>query len=363
MRDHSQLQAKRLGRPAKGLISLMLAYGLLVSSPALAIFVAPAQTPAIQSEQALSATMIAVTRAGERLVAVGAGGVILYSSDQGQSWHQAQVPVSVDLVAVHFPTAQKGWAVGHGGVVLHSTDAGQSWQQQLDGRQALKLGTEFYRSHLDTLEQAQAYLDKELRIAEEDGTQPFLDVFFTDESTGYVVGTFNRIYRTDDGGASWQPLMHASGNDQEWHFYAVEGAGNDLFLAGEQGRVWRLDRAGNRFVSIDTPYNGTLFGLLPSHSGLFAYGMRGNLFRSQDQGQQWQHIELPVKANLIGAFELGDGSLLLISQGGDVLRSRDGGASFELSASQPGLPYFAALPVGAEKLAVAGFLGMRVASF
>ena len=43
------------------------------------------------------------------------------------------MPVSSDLFAVHFANASKGWAVGHDGVVLASSDGGQSWTKQLDG--------------------------------------------------------------------------------------------------------------------------------------------------------------------------------------------------------------------------------------
>ena len=66
--------------------------------------------------------------AGQRLVAAGARGHIVYSDDRGASWQQAKVPVSADLTALHFVDARQGWAVGHEGVVLHTADGGASWQ-------------------------------------------------------------------------------------------------------------------------------------------------------------------------------------------------------------------------------------------
>ena len=83
--------------------------------------------------------MLAITRAGARLVAVGERGSILLSDDSGVSWRQAKVPVSVTLTAVQFPNAKAGWAVGHLGVVLHSADGGETWAKQLDGREAASL--------------------------------------------------------------------------------------------------------------------------------------------------------------------------------------------------------------------------------
>ncbi|MDP2022176.1 MAG: hypothetical protein Q8L16_14910, partial [Hydrogenophaga sp.] len=49
--------------------------------------------PALMSPKALGAAMLAVTRAGSRLVAVGERGTVLLSDDHGQHWRQAAVPV------------------------------------------------------------------------------------------------------------------------------------------------------------------------------------------------------------------------------------------------------------------------------
>jgi len=62
--------------------------------------------------------------------------VVILSDDDGATWHQAKVPVSVTLTAVSFGTPAKGWAVGHSGIVLHTEDGGETWVKQLDGIQA-----------------------------------------------------------------------------------------------------------------------------------------------------------------------------------------------------------------------------------
>ncbi|MDO6748847.1 WD40/YVTN/BNR-like repeat-containing protein, partial [Gilvimarinus sp. 1_MG-2023] len=105
----------------------------LVTTTALAQWVDPLQTPAQTSAKAHTALLLDITQAGERLVAVGAFGHILYSDDQGASWQQAQVPVSVTLTAVSFADARHGWAVGHDGIILATEDGGLNWRKQLDG--------------------------------------------------------------------------------------------------------------------------------------------------------------------------------------------------------------------------------------
>ncbi|WP_207294214.1 YCF48-related protein [Pseudomonas sp. FW300-N2E2] len=344
----------------RSILGRLLFVCLSLAMPFVHAFEPPLQVAAVHSERMAAGPMLAITRAGERLVAVGLRGAILFSDDQGRSWSQAQVPVSVDLVAVAFANATQGWAVGHGGVILHSDDAGATWQKQLDGLQASQLAIDFYTASAARVADAAGYLEKEKRLAVDHETQPFLDVYFADELHGYVVGTFNRIFATEDGGRSWLPQMHLTNNPQEWHFYAVTGRNGQLYLSGEQGHVWRRDAQSEQFVSIDTPYNGTLFGVTATEGEVYAYGMRGSFFRSADQGQSWSRTTLPLGSNLMRVLPLGAQRLLVVAQSGEALLSDDGARIFKpLRLSQP-MPYYGAVLLGDSRLALVGALGIRV---
>lgn len=88
----------------------------------------PATQPALVVSQASQAPLTAVARVGLNWVAVGDHGVALSSHD-GITWRQVkQVPVDTLLTSVCFADPQHGWAVGHGGVILSSSDGGESWQ-------------------------------------------------------------------------------------------------------------------------------------------------------------------------------------------------------------------------------------------
>ncbi len=92
--------------------------------------------PAQMTPLAARRLLQSVARAGDRLVGVGPRGHIVVSADGGATWKQSVVPVSSDLTAVYFVNDKNGWAVGHDGVVLATTDGGESWVKQLDGRAA-----------------------------------------------------------------------------------------------------------------------------------------------------------------------------------------------------------------------------------
>jgi photosystem II stability/assembly factor-like uncharacterized protein len=319
----------------------------------------PNDVPAAPSKLAARSHLLAVAGAGDRLVAVGLRGIIVYSDDQGKTWVQAQVPVSSDLVALAFPSPKQGWAVGHGGIVLHTSDGGATWVKQLDGFQAAKLAIAYFESRAANDPAAARLLDDEKGLASE-GTQPFLGVYFENDQVGYVVGTFNRIFRTEDGGATWRPLMDWTDNPKGLHFNSVAGGGHGLYLAGEQGIVWRLDEAKKRFVQVPTPYTGTLFGLVADGPALLAYGMRGSLYRSEDEGHTWAKVDLNSLAGITGAAVLPDHKIALATQAGALYVSQDQGKSFAPIKPDKPMNYYGVHAAGQGRIALSGPDGVRL---
>ncbi len=340
-------------------LCLALAGVLSVSFPATSAPVDPLQLPSAASPLAARSPLFAIARAGTRLVTVGQRGHILSSDNNGASWQQADVPVSTDLVAVHFPSAQKGWAVGHDGVILHSNDGGRRWTRQLDGRQAAALLVDAYAKTGNNPE-ADAALAEARRMLADGPDLPFLDVWFSDERNGHAVGAFNLIFTTRDGGAHWRPASDHADNPKSLHLYGIRAVGDEVYIVGELGLLLRLDRASGRFRALPTPYPGTWFGLLATPDVLLAYGLRGNAWRSRDAGKSWQQVDTGVLTGLTGAVLFGDSRIALVSQGGQVLVSRDKAASFQPVAGIKPQPIFGVSAAGANALALVGARGVRV---
>ena len=288
---------------------------------------------AVQTPKAQGAAMLAVTRAGARLVAVGERGTVLLSDDDGTRWRQAAVPVQVSLTAVRFVDARTGWAAGHLGVILKTDDGGEHWTRQLDGVSAAERIVAAAASG-DEREKRQA-----ARFAQEGPDKPFFDLDFADARHGVAVGAYGIAFTTADGGTTWTPLVGRLPNPKSLHLYAVRYAGGSLYVAGEQGLLMKSADAGASFAALASPYKGSWFGLVAARSGtLVAYGLRGRVFRSADGGANWQAADSGVPVAISAGIEPAPGTLALLGQTGDLLVSRDDGATFRKQPATAPLP-------------------------
>jgi photosystem II stability/assembly factor-like uncharacterized protein len=261
---------------------------------------------ALESAKASRSLLLDVTHAGKRIVVVGDRGHILYSDDQGTSWTQAKVPSRQLLTAVYFVDDQHGWAVGHDAQILASNDGGATWTKQFED------------------------LKREA---------PLLDVWFKDLKSGIAVGAYGALLETTDGGQRWEDIGDRLDNEDQYHLNGiayVKDAG--LFIVGEMGSMFRSADDGQTWEKLEGPYQGSLFGAVGTSQSmtLLAYGLRGNLFRSTDFGSNWEPIALqgergPLEFSIANASLLPDHSIVLVGNGGSVMRSTDDGETFTVS--------------------------------
>ena len=321
--------------------------------------------PARVSALAINSPLTGMTRAGSRVITVGQRGHILFSDDSGQHWQQASVPVSADLTAVSFPTASQGWAVGNDGVVLHSDDAGATWKKQLDGRQIGDLLIKHYSALAKAEpnnEQWPLLSAEGQRLLDQGADKPLLDVWFANEKTGYVVGVFNLILRTDDGGQSWTPFQDRTDNPQGFHLNAIASTGDALYIAGEQGLLLKWDDSAQRFNAVPTPYQGSFFGVLGKPGEVLIYGLRGNVLRSTDGGQSWTALDSGVHISITAGLIDARGNYRLFAQGGQMLVSQGTGAQMHLLRQPAPTPVAGAAQTTDGALVLAGSRGTRTLS-
>jgi photosystem II stability/assembly factor-like uncharacterized protein len=309
------------------------------------------QRPALATPLGPGLAMLAVARAGQRLVAAGERGIVLTSDDAGRRWAQAQVPVQASLTALRFADEQRGWAAGHLGVLLGTTDGGRSWSLQLDGMRAAQ---QMLAASTDEAQRKSAQ-----HLVADGPDKPFFDL---EVQAGHLVtvGAYGLAFESRDGGASWAPFAQRLPNPKRLHLYGVRLAGDRIVIVGEQGLLMRSNDRGASFEVLSSPYKGSFFGVLAAKSGtLLAYGLRGNAFRSTDAGSTWNPVVTGVPMSISAGIERPDGSLLLLAQNGDLLVSRDDGQRFERRPAAPPFPATALAATADNALVLAGLRGLK----
>jgi photosystem II stability/assembly factor-like uncharacterized protein len=261
-------------------------------------------------------------RFGNRIVAVGDRGYIVFSDSNGESWERAQTPPGSPLLtAVFFQDAKNGWAVGHDSVILNSTDEGKTWTQKFSAPNDQK---------------------------------PLMDILFTDAGNGFAVGAYRLCYETNDGGKTWNPRKLTSvpkaapakkgkaaladagdakgGGDDDKHLNAIIRLGeNKLLIVGEAGTILKSDDAGKTWNKIASPYKGSYFGAVQAKDGsVLIYGLRGKIYRASDASlRDWKLVENKSVASIMGSTVMPDNTLVLAGLAGTVLISHDNGQTFK----------------------------------
>lgn len=217
------------------------------------------------------------TTVGADLIVVGERGTILRSTDQARTWQAAAVPAAATLTGVSFAAGTShGWAVGHDALILATADAGLTWQKQWQG---------------------------------ENLSDSFLDVLALDSRHVIAVGAYGLFLSTDDSGKTW---VRRKIIEEDYHLNRLtRGPGGDLYLAGEHGTLLRSPDSGATWQRIDSPYDGSFYGILPLDAHrLVAYGLRGRIYYSNDDGDRWALVRNDERALLATAIKLPDGAVL-----------------------------------------------------
>jgi len=289
-------------------VPLSASYGL--NTPTTETTLAPAAPAAQGSWQPVwrgdGAVQALVGIDAQTIVGVGTSGMIINSSNGGETWHyQAPFP-NQDLNALAI-VGGRMWAVGAEGLVIGSKDGGASWRQLATG-----LANHLY------------------------------GVAFVDSSHGWVVGDGGEIWQTADGGDTW--TQQASGVSTALRAIAMADDGLHGAAAGANGVLLTTSDAGTTWTPVAglIPTSTQLEDIAVSGDHFWAVGSDGRVYHSSDSGATWA-----VQANVGVAlteieFAFGQDQIGWVAgPNGRVGRTADGGATWKLSSASDGWDLFA----------------------
>jgi len=155
-------------------------------------------------------------------------------------------------------------------------------------------------------------------------------LYFRDAQHGWAVGHDAVILRTLDGGDTWEQ-MHFAPDEQKplldvWFASADKG-----YAIGAYGSFYETTDAGASWQSRKVLEGDThLNALAQAADGkLFLAGEAGALLRSRDGGRTWEPLASPYNGSIFGLLGAKDGGLLAFGLRGKIFRSSDSGETWQ----------------------------------
>ena len=240
---------------------------------------------------------------------VGSNRLVMESNDGGASWENRSLELPEEenfrLISIDF-RGDEGWIAGQPGLLMHSTDAGQQWTRLL--------------------------LDNKLP------GEPFL-ITATGAQTAELATDVGAVYRSSDGGKSWQAEMgDAAGavrdlrRSDDGRYVSVSGLGNFFSTWNPGETAWQMHQrvSSQRVQTMGFQPDGQLWMV-----------SRGAQLRFNPDGQnpeEWGKPVIPI-TNGYGYLDMawdpqgqiwtggGNGTLLVSGNGGESWQKDPVGAA------------------------------------
>jgi photosystem II stability/assembly factor-like uncharacterized protein len=282
---------------------------------------------------------IAANSDGSVLIAVGANGTILRSGDAGRRWQTVQPELTrADLRALAYqPSSNTFIAAGSHGNILRSTDGGQTWTS-VDSSLDVQFQALFVDPRTDAIllggDEGLVGVSTDagvsfrlLTIPMPEPKTPFT-AFYRHDRLLLATSALGRFITSADDAQSWD-LLQANTKafftdtafDPKHDALVMTGHNGDVLVSIDAGRNWHTSE-----ISIDGHKNYLSSVRFDERSGaLIAVGEGGTIARSSDGGTTWVKASGDVSKGLRGMIADSRGRLIAFGAGGMLVSSTDSG--------------------------------------
>ena len=213
-------------------------------------------------------------------------------------------------------------AVGSGGMIARSTDNGGTWQVSMGTQSKVWNG-----GRTDLIVDGNLQVNGELnrgRFAQIDSIASAVSQI---TGTGFLGDLYTRGTLYQELGQQWVgPIANPFGVS------GIRGIafGNNVFVAvGVVGKVARsLDYGATWGALVGYPVGTDVYAIDFGNSVFVAVGANGKICTSSDNGATWSSIANPFGASTLTSVAFGSGVFVAVSSAGKIARSIDNGATW-----------------------------------
>ncbi|MEM6318404.1 MAG: YCF48-related protein, partial [Bacteroidota bacterium] len=128
------------------------------------------------------------------------------------------------------------------------------------------------------------------------------DIAFVNQDTGFVVGAYNEISKTVDGGETWTSISLT--NNGLTNFRAVHFVGRKGWIIGHHGIIFKTEDAGENWAQLDFPYGRlhpfdihweNIYFINDKVGFIFGGNFRNGFYKTEDGGENWTYFDYQVR--------------------------------------------------------------------
>ena len=150
-------------------------------------------------------------------------------------------------------------------------------------------------------------------------------VYFTDNLTGFVVGTKGTILKTTNSGQSWSEISPNHDTD----FNSIVFNNGRIFCAGDNGTLMEYNLSFPKWRKVKIPIDEALFNIkfINDNIGFITCG-NGVVLRSADGGLTWKKIFIGKKETLFSVSFSDEQTGFIVGWNGHIYKTDDQGLTW-----------------------------------
>ncbi len=228
---------------------------------------------------------------GGQTVTYNGLGIVLKTTDGGDTWNPITQPGIDGVEAMSFPTLQVGYAVGWSDDILKTTDGGQTWQsiaitsnvfyytavefKDVNNGIVIALLSAGGAKTFKTSDGGQTWI-------EVTGNNAFMDVVWAGGNTWYTSG-YNDVYKSTDDGLTWtnvysQGALLVGAYFKTPDYGMVAGDNGEVLTTWDGGQTWETDIIFDFLLR--KPF-------IWDNDTAYVCGTPEYIFKTTDGGQNW----------------------------------------------------------------------------
>lgn len=264
----------------------------------------------------------------------GVAGTVITSTDGLSNYTMSFIDdFRIDVWAVDFVTSELGYLCGENGLVMKTTNGGQSWTAQNSWVTSRLYDIKFLNADSGLIAGASG-----LVLKTTDGGNTWVTTYYQ-TSTNYTLEVVNRnlvfigsaastgrLAKSTDFGTTWTPITHSAiGSSVYSIFFINENVGwigtasSGILFTSDGGTNWTQQIPSSNII-YDIKFLNPEIG--------FAVDSRGIIYSTTNGGTNWSTYQTPAKRAL-RAIEIDGSNIYVVGDAGSMYRSTNLGVSWE----------------------------------